>query len=256
MKILFCNCSESLSSLKETKLKAVIKNGKEDQSGFIVGESYQPKQKRILKEEIPFIQENGNIESYLYYKKKENNKVTGATILESIWTKTENYLTEKIQVPIIFQILKVKRKSWIIICNLNGNVGKRDLREVVEALNKHYGKKNAVQWKIEIEKFPGTRKLSKIQKILLKEGEKIEKELIIHQANLENLLPEKELEEQEEKEQQEEEIEEEVNSVDFNELTNATFLNKVELNDLRKIHKAIGKQLEERKGLYDFIRNK
>ena len=254
--MLFCNCSESLSSIKETKIKAIIKNSKEDQSGFIIEDSYNPKQKKILEEGIPFIVENKSLESYLYYKKKENSKVTGATILESIWTKKENYLTEKIQVPIIFQILKLKEKNWLIICNLNGNIGKKDLREVVEELNEHYGRKNAVQWKIVLEKFPRTKKLKKIQNIMLEEGKKIEKELNSYQSSLENLVPQKQIEEVEEVEgEEEEEIEEEVNLVDFNNLTNAKFLNTIELNDLRKIHKAIGKQLEERKGLYDFIRN-
>lgn len=254
MKILFCNCSESLSSLKETNLQAIIKNNGDDQSGFIVKGSYQPKQKKILEEGLPFILENGDLESFLYYKKKENYKVTGATILESIWTKKEHYLTEKIQVPILFQILKLKGKGWIIIFNLNGIVGKKDLKEVVEALNNHYGRKNVVQGKALVEKFPEPNKLKEIQKIILEEGKKLEKALKMHQETLEGLVPEKQLEEKEEKEE-EEEIEEDVNRIDFNDLTNAQFLNNVELTDLRKIYKAIGKQLDGRKGLYDYIRN-
>ena len=55
MKMLFCNCSESLSSIKETKIKAIIKNSKEDQSGFIIEDSYNPKQRKILDEGIQFI---------------------------------------------------------------------------------------------------------------------------------------------------------------------------------------------------------
>ena len=254
--MLFCNCSESLSSLKETEIKTIIKNTKEDQSGFIVKESYQPKQKKILEEEIPFILENETIESYLYYEKKGNNKVTGATILESIWTKKEHYLTEKIQVPIVFQIIKMKGKQWLIICNLNGNVGQKDLKEVVEALNTHYGRKNVVQGKTIVEIFPKTSKLKELQSIILEEGKKIEMELKIHQGTLEDLFTEEQIEKTKgEKEEEEEAVVEEVNLVDFNDLTYAEFLNKVELTELRKIHKAIGKQLDQRKGLYDFIRN-